>query len=168
MDTSLLVVRLAFRSHIDADVVEVRCLGDLPVYASHEQRSFCHVDDKVSQLPEEVVLVGIPRITCRIRDINVSVEYSQANAVLIIRGDLDCWRIDCVSYHLSGIPHDQRPADLVCARRDIHERRCDGRRLAVAPAGGITTTTSVAGVLDRVVDTLGRILIAGGCIRCVS
>src|SRR5437016_323858 len=78
-ENSLLsIVRRAFGSHIDCDILEAGGLCYLPVDAGGVERCICHINNKIADLSVEVVLVRIPLATTATGDIHIRVKGGKA------------------------------------------------------------------------------------------
>ena len=114
-----------------------------------------HVDDEVSNLAEEVVLVGIEVDTraVRVRNAwNVWVGIDQGNA-LESRRPLDDWEVDSITNNLSVVWHNDGLGDDVGTGRKVDDGRLGSRRVASLTAAAISKHGLVdgGGVVGRAI-----------------
>ena len=85
------------------------------------------VDNKVADLTEEVVLVGIPLCTATSWNIWIGVKHGKA---LKVGGSLDDREIVRIANKLCVVVLNDRPANKVGTRREVDNGWFDGRGIA--------------------------------------
>lgn len=109
-DPLLLVARPSSRSHVERDVLETGGLSHLPMDASGAEWCSCHVDDKIADLPVEVVLICIPLTTTASGNIYIRIKRGEAGVgafVRVERGiDQRSRRVYSIANELREVLHD--------------------------------------------------------------
>ncbi len=125
-NAELLVVVAAF-DHLEADVLQTSSLSDLPMDpGTCRSRKACQVNDEVSDLTEEVVLVGVP--ICPGIGIRVGVNNCDAYK---IGSSFEDGQADGISDELRVVQLNNRLADNVGTGRKVDDGWGDG--------GGVTS-----------------------------
>lgn len=120
------------RLHVKENILHTACLRNLPVNTidifaiGTSFWHLSHIDDKVSDLTIEVVLVCVPILAIAIGNVWISVKKSQVTSEVEVGRALNSGWVCGVTDHLSVIPHDDRAADLVGTSREVDDCRCDG------------------------------------------
>lgn len=139
-DTKLLVSASTISAHIEDNILQTGSLRNLPVNTStvgewHGRE----VNIKVSDLTEEVVLVGKPVDSTIF--IWVGIDDSHASEV---GSGLECWNVESITDHVGVVVLLQWSADHVRSWWEVDEGWCDSRRVATLS----TAVTGSNGAID--------------------
>ena len=137
-DTDLLGSRTG--NHVEDDVLERGGLSDLPVNTGTSSlRHASKVNDKVTNLAEEVVLVSKPIVSVGFVWVRVNDGHTDE-----VSSSLESRRVHSVTNHMGVVVLDKWSADEIRARRKVDDGRSDRGRITTKAAA----RTSCYGGID--------------------